>query len=607
MPSLVNLADRRASPIVRKLTSIGSDADNDIVIAEREIGATHAHIRLDAGRFLLLALARQDLLVNDRRTRKHVLEHGDVVRLGNTRLRFNLWDEPGTVEAHRDQLPGDELNAYRKLAEFTRRLAERTDLDALLEALMDEIVGLTGADKGFLLFVDDNRGAAERAIGHGLRVRTARNLNRESIAATLDHVSDSIIGKVIQTRGPVIVSDALNDAQFQSSQSVLQLKLCSVMCVPLLFQGVLLGVIYVGNDNIVSLFDEQSLEVLTVFAAQAALLVQNALQQHALRSDNARLREDLDRQRFGAIIGACDAMRDVYRKVEKVAGTDINVLILGETGTGKELVAREIHRRSPRATGPFVAVNCGAIPENLMESELFGHKRGAFTGAVDNQTGSFGAAHGGTLFLDEIGELPTHLQVKLLRAIQERVITRVGDSRPTPVDLRLLVATNMDLDQAIRDGRFREDLYYRINVVSISLPALRNRDDDVVLIGRFLLDRYARTYERAISGFTRDAIIALRKHAWPGNIRELENRLKKAVVLADGPLLAPEDLDLDEDMLADRVLPLAEAKERFQRRYIDEVLALNHGNRTKTAHDLGVDPRTIFRHLEKTRDDKPRD
>ncbi|MEZ4466777.1 MAG: nitric oxide reductase transcription regulator [bacterium] len=329
---------------------------------------------------------------------------------------------------------------------------------------MDEVIGLTGADKGFLLFMENG----------DLIVRTARNLNQESIAASLDHVSDSIIGRVVETRAPVIVSDALNDAAFQSSQSVVQLKLCSVMCVPLLFQGTLLGVIYVGNDNVVSLFDDQSLAVLTVFATQAAMLVQNALQQRALRSDNQRLQEALDGQRFGSIIGACDAMRDVYRRVDKVAATDINVLVLGETGTGKELVAREIHRRSPRAKGPFVAVNCGAIPETLMESELFGHRRGAFTGAVENKIGSFQAAEGGTLFLDEIGEMPVHLQVKLLRAIQERVITRVGDSKPMPVDLRLVVATHADLEQAIREGRFREDLYYRINVVSVVLPPLRS-------------------------------------------------------------------------------------------------------------------------------------
>jgi transcriptional regulator with GAF, ATPase, and Fis domain len=596
MPSLVESTSNRPHPILRKLTSIGAAVDNDVVVRGADVGDTHALVRLDGGRFVLAPSGRGMVVrVNGRKVRKHGLEHGDEIQLGAVVLRFNLWDEPNTtLEAQRESQPADELAAYQTLAEFSARLAERAEVEDLLEALMDEVIRLTGADKGFLLI----------AQGDELAVQTARNLNQETIAENLTHVSDSIIAKVVRTREAVIVSDALNDTQFQSSVSVMQLRLCSVMCVPLIVRGTLLGVLYVGNDNVVNLFDEQALAMLTIFASQAALLLQSALQQRALRQDNARLKDALEGRKFGQIIGACDAMKKVFAKVQKVAGTDINVLVLGETGTGKELVAREIHRRSPRSDGPFIAVNCGAIPENLMESELFGHRRGAFTGAIANKIGSFQAADGGTLFLDEIGEMPVRLQVKLLRAIQERVITRVGDSRPTPIDIRLVVATHVNLEEAIREGRFREDLYYRINVVSIVLPPLRDRDEDVVLIARLLLDRYAKEYDRPVNGLTPDAVIALRKHAWPGNIRELENRLKKAVVLADGPLLRPEDLDLDDDVLADRILPLAEAKERFQRRYIDQVLALNNDNRTKTARDLGVDPRTIFRHLEKTRDGK---
>ena len=593
MPSLVT--GGRPHPIMRKLTSIGSDPDNDVVIQGPDVAPTHAHVRLEGGRFVLVANSRANVIcVNGRKTRKHPLEHADDIDLGGATLRFNLWDEPTTIEVERHApLPEDQLQAYRRLLAFSISLAQRQDVGSMLEALMDEVVALTGADKGFLLMTDDG----------GVHVHTARNLNRESIAATLDHVSDSIISRAIETREPVIVSDALNDTIFHASASVMQLKLCSVMCVPLLFSGELLGLLYVGNDNVVNLFEEQHLLVLAVFASQAALLVQHAMQRAALTQDNARLREALVGKRFGSIVGSCDGMKAVFRKVEKVAATDIGVLVLGETGTGKELIAREIHRRSPRVDGPFVAVNCGAIPENLMESELFGHRRGAFTGAVENKVGSFAAANKGTLFLDEIGEMPVHLQVKLLRAIQEKSVTRVGDSKPTPVDLRLVVATNVDLEEAIRQGRFRDDLYYRINVISIDLPPLRARDDDVVLIARFLLEKYAEDYGRPITGFSNDAVIALRKHLWPGNIRELENRLKKAVVLADGPRITSVDLDLDDDVLTGRVLPLAEAKDAFQRRYIDEVLALNEGNRTKTARDLGVDPRTIFRHLEKLRDE----
>ena len=224
-------------------------------------------------------------------------------------------------------------------------------------------------------------------------------------------------------------------------------------------------------------------------------------------------------------------MQEVFRKVEKIATTDISVLITGETGTGKELIAREIHHRSPRAKGPFVTINCGAIPENLLESELFGHVKGAFTGAVANKQGKFQAADGGTLFLDEIGEMPIELQVKLLRAMQEKVVVRVGDTRPETVDIRILAATNRDLEEEIEAGRFREDLYYRLNVVNVELPPLRERGDDVLVIARYLLSRYSREYDGKVKGLSPNAAVAIRKHSWPGNIRELENRIKKAIVL----------------------------------------------------------------------------
>jgi transcriptional regulator with PAS, ATPase and Fis domain len=292
----------------------------------------------------------------------------------------------------------------------------------------------------------------------------------------------------------------------------------------------------------------------------------------------------------------------VLDRVRRVAPTDAAVLITGETGTGKELIAREIHNRSPRHGKPFVTINCGAIPENLLESELFGHVKGSFTGAVANKQGKFQAADGGTLFLDEIGEMPIELQVKLLRAIQEKVVYRVGDTRPETCDIRILAATNRDLEKEIAGGRFREDLYYRLNVVNVELPALRVRGDDVLVIARYLLSRYSREYDAKVKGFSPNAAVAIRKHNWPGNIRELENRIKKAIVLCESTVIGPDDLGLTGDVLP-QILTLAEAKDKFQREYINEVLALNNGNRTKTARDLGVDPRTVFRHLEKEAED----
>ena len=402
----------------------------------------------------------------------------------------------------------------------------------------------------------------------------------------------------MKTRKPLIISDALSDAEFKNSLSVVNLKLTSVMCVPLLERGNMLGLIYVGNDNVAQLFEEAHLEVLTIFASQASLLIRNALLVNELQLDNRSLQERIERIRFGEILGSSPPMQEVFRKVQKVAATDISVLITGETGTGKELIARELHNRSARAKGPFVTINCGAIPENLLESELFGHVRGAFTGAVSNKAGRFQAADGGTLFLDEIGEMPLALQVKLLRALQERVVVRVGDTNAEPVDIRVHRRDQPRPRGGDQGGRFREDLYYRLNVVHLHLPPLRDRGDDIVVLARYMVGRYAPEYGGKVRGLTPNAIAAIKRHRWPGNIRELENRIKKAVVLSDKALLGPEDLDLTPDDLPP-ILPLADAKDKFQRDYINEVLALNNGNRTKTARDLGVDPRTIFRHLEK--------
>jgi transcriptional regulator with GAF, ATPase, and Fis domain len=385
---------------------------------------------------------------------------------------------------------------------------------------------------------------------------------------------------------------------------VISLKLTSVMCAPLVSQGEVIGALYVANDEVKHLFDRRQLDLLTIFAAQSSLILQNAMLLSALRADKEKLSADLSDKRFGEIIGACASMMEVFRKLQKVASTDISVLITGETGTGKELIARELHRRSNRENGPFVTVNCGAIPENLIESEMFGHVKGAFTGAVASRAGKFQQADGGTLFLDEIGELPLGMQVKLLRALQERIVFRVGDNRPEKCDIRVVAATNRNLDEMIKSGEFREDLYYRLNVVNLWLPPLRERGDDVFIIAKALLSKFADELKSAVRGFSPQALAAIKKYPWPGNIRQLENRIKKALVLCDQTLLGPEDLDLGAEA-QQVIVPLEKAKEDFQRQYVLEVLERNNGNRTQTARDLGVDPRTIFRYLEKEQNPMP--
>ena len=581
----------RVFPIYKKITTVGRGAANDVAIDDRSLAEFHVQIVFDGRDFSASEVDKgAKLLINGKKKKKAKIFHNDRLAMGEIELVFSVYDE--VVESAAD--PSDrsaEISGMLRLSEFNRTLLEIRSVPDQINALLDAVIEVTHADKGFVLLLRD--GEPE--------IAAARNVDKKDIPDGVRHLSDSIIKQCVDSRQPLIVSDALNDTMFKSSESVMNLKLCSVMVAPLMTQGQLLGLIYVGNDNVVSLFEESSLDVLTIFAGQASLILQNAILLDQLELDRNRIAEALEEKRFGDIVGSSPTLLEVFNKVEKVAGTDISVLITGETGTGKELIARELHRRSQRKDGPFVVLNCGAIPENLMESELFGHVKGAFTGAVATRPGKFQQADGGTLFLDEIGEMPVALQVKLLRALQERVVVKVGDSRPENVDIRVVAATNRDLAEEIKNNNFREDLFYRLNVVNLHLPPLRERGDDVLVIAKFLLQKYAREYEANVKGFTPGALEAMRKYDWPGNVRQLENRIKKAVVLADKTLVGPEDLDLRPENLKAAV-PLSEAREQFTRRYILEVLERNNGNRTKTARDLGVDPRTIFRYLEREPD-----
>jgi transcriptional regulator with GAF, ATPase, and Fis domain len=606
----------------KPVTTVGRALGNDVAIASQGLAETHAQILFDGRDFNLEEVDKEaDILINGKKKRRARLVHGDRLTLDDVELSFSIFDEPQKLGRGGEggaeppgltdtqlRVTGQQLAGFRKLYEFSEKLMTTTDIDPLLEAMLDAVIEVTGAEKGLILLNEDafsTRDApAEATAARRERVRASRNVKREAITDATGVISDSIVRKVIETGRPVIVSDALTDSQFKSSESVLALKLSSVMCAPLASQGHVQGVLYVGNDRVKGLFDKNQLDVLSIFAAQASLILQNAMLLNALRADKEKLVAELKDKRFGEIIGACPSMLEVFRKLQKVATTDISVLITGETGTGKELIARELHRRSNRATGPFVVINCGAIPENLIESELFGHVRGAFTGAVMSRGGKFQAANGGSLFLDEIGELPLNLQVKLLRALQERVVFRVGDSKPEKVDIRVVAATNRVLEEEIRAGRFREDLYYRLNVVNIYLPALRERGDDVLIIARALLSQHAEELNPRVQGMTPQALASIKKNSWPGNIRQLENRIKKALVLCDRSLITPEDLDLGPDAES-QILPLEKAKEEFQRKYVLEILERNNGNRTQTARDLGVDPRTIFRYLEREANPPP--
>ncbi|RMG28717.1 MAG: PEP-CTERM-box response regulator transcription factor [Gammaproteobacteria bacterium] len=321
-----------------------------------------------------------------------------------------------------------------------------------------------------------------------------------------------------------------------------------------------------------------------------AFIVDRAWQQHELERENRRL----SRQGMGDLIATSPQMQPVVRMIEKVAPTDVTVLLLGESGTGKEVLARALHARSPRAEGPWVAINCAAIPESLLESELFGYEKGAFTGAHKTTPGNIECAHGGTLFLDEIGDLPMALQAKLLRFLQERVIMRVGGRREIPVDVRIVCATHQDLQALIAEGRFREDLYYRLSELTIEIPPLRHREGDVVVLASHFLDRFAQEMKKPALRFSESAVAALEAHDWPGNVRELENRVKRAVVLADGRLIQPADLGLEAADQAPLPFNLRQVREEAESRALLRAYRHAGGNISQAAELLGITRPTFY-------------
>jgi two-component system NtrC family response regulator len=323
------------------------------------------------------------------------------------------------------------------------------------------------------------------------------------------------------------------------------------------------------------------------------LIVARAFHVHALEAENRRLAEKAEaRAVLGGMLTGAPEMLKVTRTIERVAGADVSVMLLGASGTGKELLARGLHESSPRSGGSFVAINCAAIPETLLESELFGHEKGAFTGAVKTIEGKIELAQGGTLFLDEVGDIPLPLQVKLLRFLQERLIERIGGRKPIPVDTRIVCATHRDLDAMVAEGRFREDLYYRLAEIVVRIPSLAERPGDAGLLARHFLARYAEQMKTGPKSFAPDALAAIDAWGWPGNVRELENRIKRAVIMAEGKTVHAEDLDLAPGDAA--AINLRAVREAADRQAIRHALARSDGNVSAAARMLGISRPTLY-------------
>lgn len=329
------------------------------------------------------------------------------------------------------------------------------------------------------------------------------------------------------------------------------------------------------------------------------LILRRAIHLAGLEKDYRDLQRQVRTETFEGMLGTSAQMQSVFNSIRKVATSDAPVLILGESGTGKEMAALAIHRRSPRRDGPFVAINCSAIPETLLESELFGHEKGSFTGAHLQRKGRIEMASGGTLFLDEIGEIPLPLQVKLLRFLQEQQIERVGGRQEISVDTRVVAATNADLKRGMAEGRFREDLFYRLAVITIHLPSLRDREGDIRMVAQEFLRRAAEESKKEGITFDPEAIRAMMRHSWPGNVRELENRIKRAVIMAEGKRITSEDLELTNPMSAPFAMSLKEARETVEREMINNALRKHNGKVAPTAAELGVSRPTLYELMEK--------
>lgn len=422
------------------------------------------------------------------------------------------------------------LNKLEMLIDITRALNSTLNLNELLERIIDSIIKLADSDRGFLMLTNEKG---------ELKFRIARDRDEKSLNERDFSISHSIVDDVSRKGEPLFISDLLEHERFKDQESVLDLNLRTAVCIPLKQENRVIGFIYTDSGRLKTEFTPDDVSIVSAFAAQAATAIENAklhgeliLSKESLTRENIELKHVLsEKYKFSGIIGKSKAMQDIFLTIQKIAPLSTTVLINGETGTGKELIARAIHFNGPRKTKQLVTINCGAMPQELLESELFGHKRGAFTGATSDKAGLFETANGGTILLDEIGEMPQPLQVKLLRVLQDGEIRRVGENVPRKVDVRVIAATNRDLAEDVKAGLFRQDLYYRLNVVPVTIPPLHERRDDILPLTEHFLEKYTAKLRKGEVAISPDALRLILTNSWPGNVRELENTIERALAL----------------------------------------------------------------------------
>jgi len=456
----------------------------------------------------------------------------------------------------------------------------------LLTRILDAATRLTDGESSSLLLLDNENNTLYFEITLGPKGPEVKNF-------TLN-MGEGIAGWVAQNNTSLIVNDVDKDPRFLSEISAkIGYPTESILAVPMRLKDTCIGVIEIINKQSRGVFTNEDLQLLEIFAGQAALTIQNTKDYSKIQNEVYFLQDKLQQEQgFHTFVGSSRIIMEKLEIAERVARTDSSVLIMGESGTGKELFAEQIHLMSERKTAPFVRVNCAALPDQLLESELFGHVKGAFTDAHRDRVGRFELAHGGTLFLDEVGEIPYNLQAKLLRAIQNKTFQKVGASESTFVDVRILAATNRNIEQAVEKGDFRRDLYYRLNVLPFYIPPLRERPSDIVELADFFLKKTCRETNKQITGFSEEAMDLLKSYSWPGNVRELENVVERAVVLAKETRIERSDLLLHSDSFdIDDIYngkSLKEAVNHFKRNFIRTVLIAHDWNQTEASKNLGI-------------------
>ncbi|MBN2378803.1 sigma-54-dependent Fis family transcriptional regulator [candidate division WOR-3 bacterium] len=482
------------------------------------------------------------------------------------------------------------------LIQVSRIVNSILDFPLLLEKVMDLAIQTVEAERGAIVLLDKNG---------NLECKVARHITRQNLEK-LSTLSSSAIWRVINDGKPLLLHDTGEDSELSKAKSIVTQNIQSVLCVPLMSKEKISGAIYVDSRSSKGVFTRKNLKFLEAFSDQAAIAIENARLHQRLTEENLHLKAELKQDyTFASIIGKSPRMQEVFKLMRKLMDTSVSVFIGGETGTGKELVARALHYNGARKDGRFVPINCGSLPETLLESELFGYKKGAFTGAVRDKMGLFEQAHLGTLFLDEVADISLTTQAKLLRVLQEQEFFRIGDTTPRKVDVRVISATNKNLTEEIAKKRFREDLYYRLNVVRIDLPVLRERQGDIPLLAEHFLKKYASQAKRDVTGFTPKALRALERCRWPGNVRELENVIARAVVMEEGNFITPEVLDMtDERSGQDGEKTLKDVLKESESNHIKMILEQCKGNKTLAAKRLGISLRCLQYKLKELSDEK---